>query len=141
VNPEKKIKYKKLKPGMKYSVLEIFCVKTGIKPLCIKTRTSKALKMDFSYLDTDGILTIYQGFPWDGATGAIDTEDFMRGSCVHDFFCNAIDERLLSVDFREPADHLLFKLLVEDGMPLARAELVLTTVLAVGKIKHKYFVF
>lgn len=67
-------------------------------------------------IDMKGKLTAKKGYAWDGATGGIDTKDFMRGSLVHDIWCQAIAEGLLPQSYRKLVDRLLYRILEEDGM-------------------------
>ena len=73
-------------------------------------------------LNEHGILTIYQGYCWDGPSGpTVDTPNFMRGSLVHDALYQLIREGHLPMDERYWADRLLKKICLEDGMSRVRA--------------------
>jgi len=68
-------------------------------------------------LDVDGTLTLSPGFRWDGATGACDTKNFMRGSAGHDAIYNMHQlEQTMPKDWKKKADSLLNRLCREDGM-------------------------
>jgi hypothetical protein len=73
---------------------------------------------DWVRLDMNGNLFIANGYSWDGASGpALDTPDFMRGSCAHDALyqlCKAGE--LDSKEYRREADRLLLWLCKLDGM-------------------------
>lgn len=73
------------------------------------------------FLDTDGILIVYAGYAWDGASGpAIDTNNFMRGSLIHDALYQLIGEGMLPFHYRRAADDILIKICKEDGMSAPR---------------------
>lgn len=86
--------------------------------------------IDHSFLNIiDGALTIMQGYAWDGPSGpTIDTNDFMRGSLVHDALYQLMREGLLDQSFRQLADALLHSLCIEDGMSKFRAAYVYNAV-------------
>ena len=78
-------------------------------------------------LTPHGILFIKAGYFWDGASGAIDTPDFMRGSLVHDVLYQMLRElhffgssnkwtRNRHRELREIADRCLIYICDEDGM-------------------------
>ena len=107
------VEYSSLR-GFKYRVLEEFSVQTEIKP-------EKDIISDFSSLDTTGKLTIQKGFCWDGATGAIDTDTIMRGSCVHDALTCFFSKGLLTLEQRKQADLLFKQIIIDDGASEWRA--------------------
>lgn len=101
--------------GLKYQLEEPVVVQTPIVPPSV-------IATQWITLAPDGMLYIRSGYAWDGASGpAIDTEDFMRASAVHDALYELIRIGALSPDCREPADALLRDLCIEDGMPKWRA--------------------
>ena len=74
----------------------------------------------------DGVLEMNPGLIWDGATGGVDTDSFMRASLIHDIYCRAIYDRgsgenKISVKYQEYADELLRDIAIEDGMSKLRA--------------------
>lgn len=73
-----------------------------------------------------GMLTIKAGYMWDGPSGpTVDTENFMRASCVHDALYQLIREGVLPLKpHRKRADKLLLKICKEDGMGLIRRHYV-----------------
>jgi len=74
---------------------------------------------------TAGYLVIRDRYGWDGPSGpTIDTEDFMRGSLVHDALYQLMREGHLSTKFRKHADKALKRICIEDGMSRVRAEYV-----------------
>ena len=77
----------------------------------------------FVRLHPDGRLAIAQEYAWDGPSGpAIDTNNFMRGSLVHDALYQLMRERVLDYKSdREHADRILRDIVREDGMSRLRA--------------------
>ncbi len=71
----------------------------------------------------DYALILYKGFQWDGATGALDTDDFMAASAAHDAIWNAIrlDKLRNTFRVRRWADKVLYKICRKEGMPWFRA--------------------
>lgn len=79
---------------------------------------------DFIRLSASGRLFLRRGFPWNGASGPTwDDRSNMRGSCVHDALYELIAAGLLGLEWREPADKELRRILVEDKMHPDRAEI------------------
>ena len=107
--------------GYRYQLADDYTVMTGIKGWKIVHK--------FFELDETGLLTIKAGYAWDGATKAIDTLSFMRGSLVHDVFCQAIKAGLLPWSYKENVDRELYKICLQDGMNRFRAKYVLYFVL------------
>lgn len=70
-------------------------------------------------------IIIKAGCAWDGASGiAIDTDNFMRGSLVHDCLYRAMREGSLSIAYKDLADRELVRLCKEDGMSDFRCDYV-----------------
>ena len=110
--------YRSIRP-YKWQTVRQYANQTDIKP-----------KMDlvapFKILYKSGLLVVEKGAPWDGPTGALDTEDFMEASLVHDMLCEFIhDDGLLDVTYRPLVDLYLEKMLVEVNMPRVRRKLVM----------------
>lgn len=73
-------------------------------------------------LARNGLLLIRKGFRWDGPSGpAIDTADFLRGSCVHDLLYLAMRLGLISTGWRDEADAAMRAINESDGMWPPRA--------------------
>ena len=72
----------------------------------------------------NGKLLIGGGYAWDGPTWAIDTENFMRGSLIHDALYQLMREGQLDSSYRKQADVLLYHTCREDGMSWWRASYV-----------------
>ena len=118
----KTIAYKK---GYKYQLAEIY--RLFDMALSFDLDFDETIKSDFIILD-EGVLTIKPGYAWDGATGAIDTDNFMRASLVHDALYQLMRENKLNRKFRKTVDRLLKQLCLEDGMSRFRANYVYHTV-------------
>lgn len=84
-----------------------------------------AVPIDIPYLsfDVTGLLTIRQGYCWDGPSGpTVDTKTSLRSSLVHDAIYQLIRLELLPEDpWRLWADEALRTLCIEDGMNHVRA--------------------
>lgn len=87
-------------------------------------------------LSPDGLLTIKAGYGWDGPSGpTFDTEDFMRGSLVHDALYELMRGGVLDrYQHRDMADRLLRDICIEDGMAPGRAAYVYCGVRACGEL-------
>jgi hypothetical protein len=109
--------------GYKYQLVDDYQVRIDILPAAF-------ILTPFIRLDTDGLLSIVSGYAWDGPSGpAIDTKNFMRGSLVHDALYQLMRERKLDPETqREPADRILQRICLEDGMSSIRAWWVYTGV-------------
>ena len=87
------------------------------------------IETGFISLDTSGLLTIKAGYAWDGPSGpTIDTDNFMRGSLIHDCLYQLLREGCLPILAREAADCELRDICIEDGMSKLRAWWVYTAV-------------
>lgn len=102
--------------GYKYQIKKTYAVTSDIKPI-------ESIDTEYIQLHADGVLTIKEGYAWDGPSGpAIDTKDFMRGALVHDALYQLMREKHLDHDtYREAADRQLQKICLEDGMWTVRA--------------------
>jgi len=79
-------------------------------------------------------LELYYG--WDGATWALDSKNFRRGSACHDALLEMIGLGLLPADpWKKYADHFLIKLCQEDGMWWPRIKWVYQAVSKLGDPK------
>ena len=116
------------KAGYKYQLKARYAVQIDIRP-------AAPIDMEYLGLTTDGILTVKKGYAWDGPSGpTIDTLNFIRGSLVHDALYQLMRERRLDEEtYREPADRLLQKMCMEDGMSTLRAWWVYQGVHLFGK--------
>lgn len=93
---------------------------------------------EFVQIGPSGVLCLRKGYAWDGASGpAINTVNFIRGSCGHDAAYQLIKEGLLSMEFRKLADALLYRLVREDQMWQVRAAWVYLGVRVAGRLYMK----
>jgi len=77
---------------------------------------------DFIAFYPDGRMVIRKGYAWDGPSGPTwDTNDFMRGSLVHDALYQLIREGHLPISRKTDADSVLRTICREDGMGKLRA--------------------
>jgi hypothetical protein len=73
-------------------------------------------------LSSHGFIVLGSGYSWDGASGpAIDTEDIMGASAIHDALYQLMEKGLLDIKWKKDADRTLFELSVSAGMPWWRA--------------------
>ncbi len=105
--------------GYKYQLEDAYSIAINIKPDVL-------IKTDYIQLDTEGILTISNGYAWDGPSGpTIDTLSFMRGALVHDALYQLMRYSKLDRDiYRDDADRILKDICKNDGMWSWRAWLV-----------------
>lgn len=95
--------------GLKYQLVDTYYHPTLIKGF--------SLGYDFIYLASDGTLTIYAGYSWDGASGPTwDSKSSMRGSLVHDALYQLMGISPDLLVYRAYADELLHDICKEDGM-------------------------
>ena len=101
--------------GYKYQLEKDYTVKVDILGETVDT--------DYIDLKPDGMLTIYDGYCWDGPSGpTVDTKNFMRGALVHDALYQFMRMgKLDSKKYRKTADDTMRKLCSEDGMGWFRA--------------------
>jgi hypothetical protein len=102
--------------GYKYQLRATCAIQTTIKP-------PAPIRTEYISLDDMGVLTIREGYAWDGPSGpTIDTLDFMRPSLAHDGLYQLMREGHLDhLVYRQPADQELRRLCLEDGMSRVRA--------------------
>lgn len=73
------------KSGKYYYLLEDYAISIGLHP---RARIDIG---KYASLTPNGVLTVRKGYRWDGPSGpTIDTENFMRGSLVHDVLYQAL---------------------------------------------------
>ena len=84
---------------------------------------SEGHSLPFCWIDARGVLTIVNGYAWDGPSGpTFDTKSFMRGSLIHDALYQLLRETGLGGDEdwndvrRYHADLILYNVCIEDGM-------------------------
>ena len=108
-------RYRNLK-NYKYQLVCDYDISIAIKP-------RDNVRTQFIDLDTQGALTIKNGYAWDGPSGlGIDTRSFMRASLVHDALYQLMRAEYLDYRIQQrAADDFLRVLCVEDGMWKLRA--------------------
>jgi len=92
------------------------------------------IKTKFGHLTPDGMLTLFAGFLWDGATGALDTLSMLRASAFHDWFCTNVANGILYPRFRRLGDNIFKAIMIEDGAPMWRVAYAYFAVVTYGKI-------
>ena len=103
------------KRGYKYQTSREYRIKTAI--------TGYSIRLPFLLLDPTGLLTIFTGYAWNGASGpTFDTLNSMIGSLIHDVIYQLIRLGLIDPKYKEYADGLLHDLCTEDGMYSWRAD-------------------
>jgi len=117
------IKYRK---GYKYQLHEDRTIYTSIS-------IDDDIHTPFISMTTDGMLTTRKGYAWDGASWAIDTKSFMRGSLFHDALYQLIRQEYLGRDYRHEADLLMRELCIKDGMWRIRVRWIFRSVRRFGK--------
>lgn len=88
----------------------------------LRVRPKTDISTDYCSFLTDGSLIIYAGYEWDGPSGpAIDTNNFMDGSLVHDLLYQLMREGYLKRwPYRLLADNEMFRQCSKDKMILPR---------------------
>lgn len=130
-----KIKYKELKK-YKYQLAENYFVNVGIVPK--KTIFEPANRKEFLRLETNGVLSIFAGYAWDGPSGPTwDSKNFLRGSLVHDALYQLIRQKHLPEEYRSRADQILYEICLQDGMSGFRALYVYKAVQLFGASSAK----
>ena len=104
--------------GYKYQFTRDYSCYTGIL-------LARDIVRDFYTLTADGWCHIKKGYAWDGASGPTwDTKSSMRGSAIHDCYCQAAKDGLIDYAAVAPHYHRVFRdICVEDGMWGWRADL------------------
>jgi hypothetical protein len=89
-----------------------------------------AFRIDhYAELTQDGLLRVYRGYSWDGASGpTLDSPCAIAPSCEHDVFYQAMRSGKLGQEFREPVDEFFYSRLLSLGMWRPRALLWLTAI-------------
>ncbi len=104
----------KYRSGYKFQLHEMKIVSTGIFP-------NSPIETRFIKMNTNGTITIMEGYAWDGATGAWNTKNLITPSLVHDALYQLIRTRNLGTNKRRMADNLLKTMCLNNGMTRFRA--------------------
>lgn len=99
----------KYKEGYKYQLQEDYSIQTKIVGFSAETL--------FIKLESNGLLTCYRGYAWDGPSGpAPDILTFMRASLVHDALYQLMRLDLIPSSCRCLADELMYAICLDAGM-------------------------
>lgn len=71
-------------------------------------------------LDLDGRISVKAGYRWDGASGAVDSADFMEGSMYHDILCELIESGQVPSSMWNKAAAEMREINKAEGMPWLR---------------------
>jgi hypothetical protein len=96
-------------------------------------RPESEIKTIYGRLETNGLLTAFPRYAWDGASGCPDFEWIMRGSFWHDLGYQMIREGVMPPESKTEWDALLKKCCLEDGAWKWQASLVEKAVKKFGK--------
>jgi hypothetical protein len=119
------------KSGYRYQLQEAYSVQTCVYQHCDIT-------IEYVQLTATGLLTIKEGYAWDGATWCPDFNTVLRGSLVHDALCQLIDLHLLDEKHQQRANEELYKICLQDGMYPWLARLIYTCVSIYFRCKVRY---
>ena len=102
--------------GYKYTLAESYSIQTAIRP-------ERMAVTDFIVLDTDGLLHIRAGCPWDGPSGpTFDDDSNMRASLVHDALRRLQRMGQLDMKYLREVHRAYYDICIECGMPEIRAD-------------------
>src|SRR3990167_11071971 len=97
------------KEGYKYQTSRDFVI--SVAPIC----ADHERQTDWLRISDKGLLLIKAGYAWDGASGpTLDTDSAMRGPLVHDALYQLMRLGLIDKKWKDAADELLYKMLLED---------------------------
>jgi len=68
-------------------------------------------------IDLDGLMTLYDGFWWNGSNLSIDADTNIRASAFHDAFYWCLDMDIIKYTWnnRRKADKVMYNIMREDG--------------------------
>ena len=102
--------------GYKYQLEEDYSFQTNI--------TGNSGGNGFVHIEHDGLLEVYAGYAWDGASGpTFDTNNSMRPSLIHDAFYQLMRRKIIPQLYRKRVDDILYEELKKNGMCWIRAKL------------------
>ncbi len=97
---------------------------------------NERISMTFAYLERRSLgvyLVLKKYYSWDGATWALDTKNFRKGSACHDALLEMIGRKLLPYEEWKPwTDNFLIEICKKDGMWWPRRQWVYTAVQRLG---------
>jgi len=108
-----------MKPQIKYFSTKQYKYELATDyQITVKIRPASGIYHQYFILTTNGLLTIKEGYMWDGPSGpTIDTKDFMRGSLIHDVLAQMMRMGLLDYKvYKKSANEELIRICIEDGM-------------------------
>jgi len=125
--------------GYKYRIAQQFEVELIDCPHIPFLREGRRISMPFAYIEKredEYFLVLEKYYGWDGATWALDSKDFRKGSGCHDALLELIGLGLLSADpWKKWTDSFLIKLCKCDGMWWPRRKWVYQAVSKLGDPK------
>lgn len=88
--------------GWKYQLAETCKVQTPV--------TGYDISNDYFHLYPDGVLCVFKGYAWDGASGPTwDTKSSIFPSMVHDVFCQCMRDKSVSYELWQNIINRFFK--------------------------------
>jgi len=115
------------KEGFKYQLVKTVVFQTSLRP-------PENIVTKFIILRADGMMTIMDGYAWDGATWAVDTKDIMSASLFHDAAFQLFRMGLLNRMFFHEVSEEMRRIALEDGMNEFRANYIYDAVISFGGI-------
>lgn len=107
----------KYESGYKYLLKETEWCQLDLKP-------DAPVLTPYCSLTTEGILSVYVGYAWDGPSGpTLDTKDVMTPSLIHDCLYQLMAEGFLPSNYRRAADKELTRLMKERGVNWLRRKI------------------
>lgn len=100
--------------GYKYQLSEGAVIQTSLRP-------KEFIKTPWIRLDVDGVMSLTEGYAWDGSTGVEDTKESMEASAMHDAAYQLLRAGLLPPADRDVADLDYQRICIEKGMWKVRA--------------------
>lgn len=82
--------------------------------------TGYNIETDFCKLTPDGLLLIYKGWAWDGASGGVDTKKTIRASASHDALYKLMRMEFLPRSEQENSDLTLREVMRRDKAIIPR---------------------
>ena len=120
--------YIRYRSDYKYQLAEGYKISISIKP-------KSNIETEFIDLDTDGDLTVKNGYAWDGPSGPVkDTDENMRASLVHDALYQLMrNDKIKSRTHRKAADQEFKDICKADGVSNFRASVYYKALRKFGK--------
>lgn len=119
------MKYRELK-SYKFQLFETVRIETGLQVV-------KDIAESFIGLSKTGLLTIFAGYAWDGATNAYNSQNVILPSLVHDALCQLMRKGALDISYLPQVHKVFYTLLLEKGTNPIRAWYMYQAVKLFGK--------